>query len=299
MYLHKWRETAVHLLLLALASILSVVLTFSLWEQGWLVYLDAGMIEGNAFHSMDFGKGGLAALEQAASDAELSLSEAATVWMIHSGYHLPSSGRIRRRGREWLLWREQMQRFSAADYEKILRAYRMVLEGAACFPVGMREGLTETFYEDSWLEARDYGGERQHEGCDIMSGSTPTSRFPSGEYPRGTYPVVSCTDGVIERMGWLPLGGWRIGIRTDGGGYFYYAHLYDYAPGLSEGMRIGRGALLGWMGDSGYGEEGTVGMFSVHLHFGIYISTKNREELAVNPYRILQYLEKKQKIRFQ
>ena len=46
------------------------------------------------------------------------------------------------------------------------------------------------------------------------------------------------------------------------------------------------------MGDSGYGtEEGTVGMFDVHLHVGIYIKTEKYKELSVNPYWILKYLE--------
>ena len=37
------------------------------------------------------------------------------------------------------------------------------------------------------------------------------------------------------------------------------------------------------MGDSGYGEEGTVGRFDVHLHLGIY-SWDTGEEISVNPY---------------
>ena len=48
------------------------------------------------------------------------------------------------------------------------------------------------------------------------------------------------------------------------------------------------------MGDSGYGaQEGTVGNFPVHLHVGIYLKTDNYEELSVNPYWVLRYLEKR------
>ena len=48
------------------------------------------------------------------------------------------------------------------------------------------------------------------------------------------------------------------------------------------------------MGDTGYGKvEGTSGNFAVHLHFGIYIATKNYSELSVNPYTVLKYLEAK------
>lgn len=48
------------------------------------------------------------------------------------------------------------------------------------------------------------------------------------------------------------------------------------------------------MGDSGYSKvEGTVGNFDVHLHLGIYIKTKNYNEISVNPFWILKYLESK------
>ena len=47
--------------------------------------------------------------------------------------------------------------------------------------------------------------------------------------------------------------------------------------------------MLGFMGDSGYGEEGTVGKFAVHLHLGIYVSSKIGE-MTVNPYNILKLL---------
>ncbi len=49
-------------------------------------------------------------------------------------------------------------------------------------------------YEDTWLEERNYGGTRKHEGCDI---------FGSNEKP-GYYPVLSITDGIVEKVGWLP-----------------------------------------------------------------------------------------------
>ena len=51
------------------------------------------------------------------------------------------------------------------------------------------------------------------------------------------------------------------------------------------------GELLGYMGDSGYGKEGTVGKFPVHLHFGIYFMMGDKE-ISVNPYPILKAMEK-------
>ena len=138
-----------------------------------------------------------------------------------------------------------------------------IIEDMECFPVLEK---SEVVYEDSWRNARTYGGKRVHEGTDIMAKKNK----------RG------------EKIGWLPLGGYRIGVRSNHGVYFYYAHLYSYAKGIEEGAKVHVGQLLGKMGDSGYGEEGTVGKFPVHLHFGIYVSIEN-EEKSVNPYQMLNY----------
>lgn len=137
-------------------------------------------------------------------------------------------------------------------------------------------------YEDSWMTARSFGGERGHEGTDLML--SPDRR--------GIFPVLSMTDGVVEKQGWLPQGGYRLGIRSDRGIYYYYAHLYDYAEGIEEGTIVVSGQLLGFAGDTGYSNiEGTVGNFPVHLHVGIYYNDTQGQETAVNPYPFLQGLE--------
>ena len=33
---------------------------------------------------------------------------------------------------------------------------------------------------------------------------------------RGYYPIVSITDGTVESLGWLELGGWRVGSAHPG-----------------------------------------------------------------------------------
>ena len=137
-------------------------------------------------------------------------------------------------------------------------------------------------YEDSWMTARSFGGERGHEGTDLML--SPDRR--------GIFPVLSMTDGIVEKQGWLPQGGYRLGIRSDRGIYYYYAHLYDYAEGIVEGTIVVSGQLLGFAGDTGYSNiEGTVGNFPVHLHVGIYYNDAQGQETAVNPYPFLQGLE--------
>ena len=135
-------------------------------------------------------------------------------------------------------------------------------------------------YTDSWMYERSYKGKSGHEGTDIMADRNE----------RGVYPVVSISDGTITNLGWLELGGWRIGITSPSGVYYYYAHLESYAD-IEEGDEVKAGQLLGFMGDSGYGEEGTTGKFDVHLHLGIY-SWETGEEISVNPYYLLKTLER-------
>ena len=171
----------------------------------------------------------------------------------------------------------------AEDMEYYLRFW----EDLKYFPVaGRQEVPKESFYfQDTWLESRNYGGERVHEGCDIF-----------GEQDkREYYPVVSITDGTVETVGWLPLGGWRIGIRSQGGGFFYYAHLSSYERKFEVGDKVTAGEILGFLGDTGYGEEGTRGKFPCHLHVGIYIRNGKEGEYALNPYPVLLFLQNSQK----
>lgn len=171
-----------------------------------------------------------------------------------------------------------------AEIMKLANTYQKILDDLKCFPIPeyRQKEIPDISYENGWMDARTYGGERGHEGCDLMAENIPS----------GTYPVVSMTDGVVEKLGWLQKGGYRIGIRAEGGTYFYYAHLDRYADMLEEGERVLAGELLGFVGDTGYGEEGTRGQFPPHLHLGIYIRTEHYEELSVNPYWILRYMEK-------
>ena len=152
-----------------------------------------------------------------------------------------------------------------------------------CFPVVKEEKeVYPVTYEDTWGAERTYGGERTHEGCDLMAVSNE----------RGKYKVCSMTDGVVKNIGWLEQGGWRIGIQSDLGVYYYYAHLDSYEKAFEEGERVVAGQILGRMGDSGYGKEpGTKGNFAVHLHVGIYVKDALGNERAINPYWYLKQLE--------
>ena len=138
-----------------------------------------------------------------------------------------------------------------------------------------------TAFENSWMNQRSYGGERGHEGTDIMV----------SENKRGVFPVVSMSNGVITNLGWLEKGGYRVGITSDSGIYYYYAHLDSFAA-IKKGDYIKAGQLIGFIGDTGYGPEGTKGKFPVHLHVGIYIY-RNGKEISINPYYLLKFLENK------
>lgn len=172
-------------------------------------------------------------------------------------------------------WRNQ------TGWDAYVQSCRAIWNDVKYFPIPQSLDDTEDkiSYVDSWMFERNYGGKRGHEGTDIMAEkNTP-----------GYYPVVSMTDGVVTEKGWLEKGGWRIGITAPTGAYFYYAHLDSYAE-LEKGDPVKAGDLLGYMGDSGYGEEGTTGEFPVHLHLGIYLK-EGTEEISVNPYPVLRYAE--------
>ena len=170
------------------------------------------------------------------------------------------------------------------NYKQVKNILSAIFDDLKYFPVAF--GSKNEYwvsYEDSYGTDRNYKGKYIHEGTDIMAEHNVS----------GYYPIVSVTDGVVENIGWLPKGGYRVGIRADCGGYFYYAHLSEYAD-IKKGDKITAGTLLGYMGDTGYGMlEGTRGNFAVHLHFGVYVKTEHYEEQSINPYNILKYLDNK------
>lgn len=168
-------------------------------------------------------------------------------------------------------------------FESIQSKIEAMWTDAVLFPVGTIENQPEATvdFTNSWRQSRTFGGDRFHEGCDIMASLNE----------RGIYPVYSVSDGFVENIGWLRLGGYRIGIRSEHSVYFYYAHLSDYAKDFQIGEEVKAGTLLGFMGDTGYSDiEGTTGNFPVHLHFGIYFNDESGNEFSVNPFPLLRYL---------
>ena len=170
------------------------------------------------------------------------------------------------------------RKYKPKAFFSLMRCYGAIWKDVRCFPIP----AGNISYEDTFGEPRGADGERLHEGTDLF-----------GRVDRsGYYPVLSMTDGVVEKVGWLALGGYRIGIRAPAGAYFYYAHLSEYEKEFVAGDKVKAGDILGYMGNTGYGEEGTAGKFPVHLHLGIYIQTPDKQELSVDPFWVLKSSQK-------
>lgn len=136
-----------------------------------------------------------------------------------------------------------------------------------------------TSYND-FGDAREYGGDRPHQGNDLMTGA-------------GT-PIVSITNGIITNIGWNEFGGNIVGISTNRDTYFYYAHMSGYAGDLEEGDYVQAGEVIGYVGDTGYGPPGTSGKFAPHLHLqiGVKVDDDTEEYLWIAPYNIVKFLDR-------
>lgn len=178
-----------------------------------------------------------------------------------------------------------VKKYHLQEFEEISQYVYTLWNDLKLFPVGTVSGNPDATvaFDNSWMQSRTFGGDRGHEGTDIMASVNE----------RGIYPIYSISDGVVENIGWLRLGGYRIGIRSDSGAYFYYAHMAEYAKEFSIGERVEAGTFLGFMGDTGYSDvPGTTGNFDVHLHLGIYLNNQEGNEFSVNSYPMLCYLKK-------
>lgn len=206
--------------------------------------------------------------------------DATDCMLISLYYDLPFKENVRWDNSDLVKYRNQMMTYYE-DYQQMKSYLQKIVEDMKYFPVA-HSTLQSDFveFENSWGYERLYGGKRFHEGCDMMATKNV----------RGVYPIVSVSDGVVEKLGWLEKGGYRVGIRSNNGIYYYYAHLAEYAA-IKEGDVIRAGDVIGFMGDTGYSTvEGTVGNFDVHLHFGIYIDDSEGEEISINPYYFLRFL---------
>lgn len=152
----------------------------------------------------------------------------------------------------------------------------ITLDGSA-FPVPLNHNYS---FKNTWGDRRGWGGIRIHEGTDIFA-----------DYG---VPVRATVYGTIETLGWNRYGGWRVGIRDLNNVYHYYAHLSGYEENVKKGMVVKPGDVIGRVGSSGYGPEGTSGKFPPHLHYGMY-RDNGINEWSFDPYPLLKSWEQKER----
>lgn len=126
---------------------------------------------------------------------------------------------------------------------------------------------------DTFSQAREQGL-RSHDAIDIPA-------------PRGTS-VLAAAAGRVEKLFLSKPGGKTIYIRSgDGRRIYYYAHLDQYAPSLSEGQQVSVGQVLGVVGSTGNAAPSVP-----HLHFAVMQTDPDARwwepALAINPYPLLR-----------
>jgi murein DD-endopeptidase MepM/ murein hydrolase activator NlpD len=85
-------------------------------------------------------------------------------------------------------------------------------------------------------------------------------------------PLVAMDSGRV-RLNWHYAGGRQVYVYADNGYFYYYAHLSGYAAGLSNGQRVSKGQVIGYVGSTGNASV-------PHLHLGM----GPRSGVYVNPY---------------
>ncbi len=108
------------------------------------------------------------------------------------------------------------------------------------------------------------GGTGWHHGNDIFA-------------PIGV-PVLAVADGVLSKVGVNTLGGNRLWLTDDLGNAYYYAHLSGYANGVTDGVRVRGGEIIGFVGNTGQAIT-----TPPHLHFEIHPG----DGVSVDPYPYL------------
>lgn len=133
----------------------------------------------------------------------------------------------------------------AGGHVAVLRARKLVV------PV---DGVDAARLPDTFAETRG-GGTRLHGALDIPA-------------PRGT-PVLSADAGRVLKLHTSRGGGLTLYVLDPSGRYIhFYAHLDGYRAGITEGLPVGKGEVLGYVGTTGNAPPNVP-----HLHYAIAVST--------------------------
>jgi len=187
-----------------------------------------------------------------------------------------------------------LERLYVSDFQRLLRRYNTrslepyvtmfnnLFTEIETFPIpsGWYEHDASVMFGNSWGVEHNFQGNPMHMGTAIVD----------RENIRGRVPVVSMTRGRVQSVGWDNNLGYFVGITTENGTFFLYAHLDSLATGLATGQNITAGQPLGQMGNSGGGRGGR--SFPVHLHLAIAPDVSfTRGQFWINPYPLLRYIE--------
>jgi murein DD-endopeptidase MepM/ murein hydrolase activator NlpD len=126
------------------------------------------------------------------------------------------------------------------------------------FPV-----LGASSYTNDWGAPRASTG-IPHQGTDVFAAE-------------GT-PIVAVADGVLDRVGWNTIGGYRLWLFDQYGNSFYHAHLSAYSPIAFDGASVKRGDVIGFVGHTGDAQ-----FTPPHLHFEVHPNNG----APTNPYPFL------------
>ena len=138
---------------------------------------------------------------------------------------------------------------------------------------------TSVTFSDDFGDGRSGG--RTHEGNDVMG--------------KKMMPLYAAVDGTISSIN-IPEESWgyAVTIRDADKWTYHYLHINNdtpgtddgaggeanaYAPGIARGVKVTKGQLIGWMGDSGNAESA-----GAHLHFEI----RRPDGVAISPYLSLR-----------
>lgn len=169
---------------------------------------------------------------------------------------------------ERLYWQRQRELARQRAIEAARAAARRA-GGAAGVSANVTPGFVCPISPAASSFVNDWGnprsGGRTHKGNDLFA--------PMGQ------PLYAVANGTItlSRGG---LGGLAVWLSADHGVDYYYAHLSGYAPGISQGTRVGAGQTIAYNGDSGNARGG-----APHLHFQMHPG--GRTSRPVNPYPTL------------
>ena len=136
------------------------------------------------------------------------------------------------------------------------------------FPVGGPHSYSDTFGAPRMF-GTSYA--HLHQGTDIFAA-------------HGT-PLLACERGVLIKIGSDTLGGTKLWLVGASGTRYYYAHLSAFAEGVTEGMVVKAGDVVGFVGNTG-----NAATTPAHLHFEVHPNGG----AAVNPYPLLRIVDEAQ-----